>query len=600
MLRGYMNKILFIDLSNQRITEEVPDKQLYRDFLGGYGVGARILFSRQRAGIDPLGPDNTLGFVTGPLTGTPALTGSRYTVVAKSPLTGTWGDANAGGDFGPYLKFAGYDAIFITGASEKPVYLYVRDGKAELRDAGHLWGKDTYQTEDTLKSQLGVETRVACIGQAGEALSLISCIVNNKGRAAGRSGLGAVMGSKRLKAVAVSGGMEVPLADRERINALRRQYLPKLRNSKFIQILQKFGTGGNTAALAYKGDSPVKNWGGVGERDFPNAEAIGGDNVLQLQEKKEACWHCPVACGGHMKAGREYPYATGAAKPEYETACAFGTMCLNSNLESIIMANDICNRYGLDTISAGGIVAFAIECYENGLINKEDTNGIELKWGNHQAIVAITEKLAKREGFGDVLADGVRLAAERLGKDTTEYAIHIGGQELPMHDPKYAPSYATSYTIDATPGRHTQGSSNSSEGEDQKMENTLCQAKNAAGICLFAEAIDADGLSQFLTAVTGHTYTAEAVYEVGERISNIRQAFNIREGINPLERHVPDRVLGRLPQQEGPLAGITVDLHTRLSNYLRAMDWDPETAKPSKQKLQQLGLGDVSAVLWPE
>ncbi len=600
MLKGYMSKILFIDLSSQRITEEVPDKQLYRDFLGGYGVGARILFSRQRVGIDPLGPDNTLGFVTGPLTGTPALTGNRYTVVAKSPLTGTWGDANAGGDFGPYLKFAGYDAIFITGASEKPVYLYVRDGKAELRDAGHLWGKDTYQTEDMLKSQLGVETRVTCIGQAGEALSLISCIINNKRRAAGRSGLGAVMGSKRLKAVAVSGGMEVPLADVERIKALRSQYLSELRKDEFAQILQRFGTGGGTAALAYKGDSPVKNWGGVGERDFPNAEAIGGDSVLQLQEKKETCWHCPVGCGGYMKAGREYPYAAGAAKPEYETACAFGTMCLNSNLESIIMANDICDRYGLDTISAGGVVAFAIECYENGLISKEDTNGIELRWGNHQAIVAITEKIAKREGFGDVLADGVKLAAERLGKGTTEYAIHIGGQELPMHDPKYAPSYATSYTIDATPGRHTQGSSNSSKGEDQKTENTLCQAKNAAGICLFAEAIDADGLSQFLTAVTGHPYTVEAVYEVGERISNIRQAFNIREGINPLERHVPDRVLGRPPQQEGPLAGITVDLHTRLSNYLRAMDWNPETAKPSKQKLQQLGLGDVSAVLWPE
>ncbi|MBW2028825.1 MAG: aldehyde ferredoxin oxidoreductase family protein [Deltaproteobacteria bacterium] len=597
MLKGYMNKILFIDLSSQRVTEEVPDRQLYLDFLGGYGVGARILFSRQRAGIDPLSPDSTLGFVTGPLTGTPALTGNRYTVVAKSPLTSTWGDANAGGDFGPYLKFAGYDAVFVTGASESPVYLHIRNGEAELRDAGHLWGKDTYKTEDILKSELGDGTRIACIGQAGESLSLISCIINNKGRAAGRSGLGAVMGSKRLKAMAVTGGMKVPLADREGIKALVRQYLGEFKKSKFIQVLQGFGTAGGTAELAYNGDSPVKNWGGIGKKDFPNAESIGGDRILRLQERKTGCWRCPVACGGEMKAGEEYSYAQGAAKPEYETACAFGTLCLNNNLESIIMANEICNRHGLDTISAGVTVAFAIECYEKGLIDKVDTGGIELRWGDHRAIVAITEQMARREGFGDVLADGVKVAAGRLGKETEEYAIHVGGQELPMHDPKYAPAYATSYAIDATPGRHTQGSSNSSSGEDQKMKNTLCQAKNAAGICLFA-GIDAEGLSQFLTAVTGHPYAVETVYEVGERISNIRQAFNSREGINPLERYVPGRVIGRPPQTEGPLAGITVDLETRLSNYLRAMDWDPLTAKPSKQKLEQLGLYDVAAELW--
>ncbi|MBW2000377.1 MAG: aldehyde ferredoxin oxidoreductase family protein [Deltaproteobacteria bacterium] len=597
MLKGYVNRILFVDLSNQRIREEEPEEDLYRNFLGGYGVGARILFSRQRAGIDPLSPDNTLGFVTGPLTGTPVPTGNRYTVVSKSPLTHTWGDANAGGDFGPYLKFAGYDAVFLTGASEIPIYLHIRDGKAELRDAGDLWGKDTCQTEDMLKAQLGNETRIACIGQAGESLSLISCIINNKGRAAGRSGLGAVMGSKRLKAIAVTGGMRVPLADRERIKTLRRQYLGEFKNSKFIQVLQRFGTAGGTAELAYNGDSPVKNWGGVGKRDFPSAEAIGGDNILRLQERKTGCWRCPVACGGEMKAGEEYPYAQGAAKPEYETACAFGTLCLNDNLESIVMVNDICNRYGLDTISTGATVAFAIECYEKGLIDKVDTGGIELRWGNHRAIVAITEQMARREGFGSVLADGVKVAAGRLGKGSAEYAMHVGGQELPMHDPKYAPAYATSYAIDATPGRHTQGSSNSSSGEEQKKHNTLCQARNAAGICLFA-GIDGEGLSGFLTAVTGHTYTVETVYEVGERVSNIRQAFNSREGINPLERYVPGRVIGRPPQTEGPLAGITVDLETRLSNYLRAMDWDPLTARPSKQKLEQLGLHDVAAELW--
>lgn len=600
MLKGYMSKILFIDLSSQRIKEEVPDEPLYRDFLGGYGVGARVLFSRQKPGVDPLGPDNTLGFVTGLLTGTPALLGCRYVVVAKSPLTGTWGDSNCGGDFGPYLKFSGYDAIFFTGVSEKPVYLYLRDGQAELRDGSHLWGKDAFQTEDILKAELGNDTRIACIGQAGEALSLISCIIHHKGRAAGRSGLGAVMGSKKLKAVAVSGNIQVPVADRDKLNRLRREYLPKLRAGGNIAVFQTYGTIANTAKLAHGGQSPVKNWGGIGIKDFPNADTIGGESTLKLQEKKGACWHCPVGCGGYMKAGTEYKYASGTPKPEYETACAFGTMCLNNNLESIIMANNICDRYGLDTISAGVTIAFAIECYENGWITKEETGGIELKWGNHQAIVAMTEKLARREGFGAILADGTRVAAERIGKGADKYAIHIGGQEVPMWDPKGVTCFATPYMIDATPGRHTQSGSDSSEGEEQKAANTFGQAYSAAGVCLFGQSLGATALSEFLTAVTGYPYNADIILEIGERISNIRQAFNIREGLNPLERKVPNRVLGRPPQREGPLAGITVDLDMRLSNYLKAMDWDPEMAKPSKQKLQQLGLDDVSAALWPE
>ena len=616
MAGGYMGKILFVDLSKGELKDEVLDEKLCRDFIGGYGIGARILFSRQKAGIDPLGPDNIFGVVTGPLTGTPALSGSRYIVVGKSPLTGTWGDANSGGDFGPSLKFAGYDAIFFTGVSQKPVYLFIDQAKAELRDAAHLWGRDTFDTEDQLISELGKEVHVVCIGPSGEKLSLISAIINNRGRAAGRSGLGAVMGSKKLKAVVVTGTMEIPIADRNKANQLRRKYLGEL--SPVANVFRKFGTSVLTATSGHSGDSPVKNWGGVGVVDFPDIAPIGGVNVIERQSKKYACWRCPIGCGGHMRAGTsEYKYEARAHKPEYETLVAFGTMCLNNNLESIIKANDICNRYGLDTISAGCTIAFAIECYENGLITKADTDGIELIWGNHQAIIAMTEKMAKREGFGDILADGSKVAAEKIGKDAEQYAVHIRGQEVPMHDPKHGFHWGTTYMVDATPARHTQGSegmmppglpiptfdrkSFTGRGEVHKIASNMHHIMNCAGMCIFmyVSLPTVNAIPEFISAVTGWDMTMDELLRTGERISNLRQAFNIREGLNLLQFKMPGRVLGRPPQKDGPLAEVTVDEDTMVKEYLAAMDWDFKTAKPSKKKLQELGLDDVARELSP-
>jgi len=441
MARGYMGKMLMVDLSRNELKDEVLDEKLGRQFIGGYGIGARILFSRQKAGVDPLGPDNTLGILSGPFSGTPALSGTRHTVVGKSPLTGGWGDANSGGDFGAYLKFAGYDAVFFTGISEKPVYLFINNGQAELRDAAHLWGKDTRQTEDMLKSELGRDAAVACIGQSGEKVSLIAAVVN-KTRTAARSGLGAVMGAKRLKAVAVKGNMKVPVADEKRTKELRTKWQGKL--GGHIVWLKPTGTPFLTVGGAKGGDSPVKNWGGVGVIDFPDAEPIGAEAVIERRTKRFACYLCPIGCGGYMKAGTgEYKYEAGSRRPEYETIAMFGTNCLNNNIESIIKANDICDRYGLDTISAAATIAFAIECFENGLITRADTDGIEMTWGNHKAIVAMTEKLARREGFGAVLADGVKVAAEKIGQGADQYAIHVQGQELPAHDPKHSFNYAT-------------------------------------------------------------------------------------------------------------------------------------------------------------
>jgi len=616
MARGYMGKMLMADLSTSELKDEALGEKLSRQFIGGYGIGARILFSRQKAGVDPLGPDNFLGILTGPFTGTPALSGTRHTVVGKSPLTGGWGDANSGGYFGSCLKFAGYDGVFFSGISEKPVYLFLNNGKAELRDAAHLWGKDTYQTEDILKSELGNDVEVACIGQSGEKLSLISAVMHNKGCAAARSGLGAVMGSKKVKAVVVKGKMKVPVADETKTKELRKKYLGEL--GGHIDWLKAFGTPFLTVSSAHGGDSPVRNWGGVGVVDFPDAEPIGAKSMIERKTKVLTCYLCPIGSNALMKEGTgEYKYEVGSHRPEYETICMFGTNCLNNNIESIIKANDICNRYGIDTISTGATIAFAIECFESGLITRADTDGIEMTWGNHKAIVAMVEKLAKREGFGVVLADGVKVAAKKVGKGANKYAMHIQGQELPAHDPKLAFEYTTSYRLDPTPARHFVGSelpmhppgllpkfdrkSFAGRGEPHKIGSNFNHAVVCTGMCLFVYWAfpTVEPIAEFMSAVTGWDVTNDELLRTGERISNIRQAFNVREGLNPLQFKVPDRVLGKPPQKEGPLAGITIDEDTMIKEYLVAMDWDTSTAKPSKNKLIELGLEDVARGLCP-
>jgi len=598
MAGGYMGKILFVNLSTRKIKIEIPEESLYRDFIGGYGIGARILYDRMKPGVDPLGPENILGLITGPFTGTPIPSGARYAAAAKSPLTGGWGDANSGGYFGPYLKFAGFDAVFFTGVSKKPVYLLIDEGKAELKDANHLWGKDSYETEETLMAEYGKQCRVACIGPAGEKLSLISAIMTDKGSAAGRSGLGAVMGSKKLKAVVARGTMPVPVADKEAAERLRKEHVKSLQSPGPMNLegLHKFGTSALTAMSAHSGDTPVKNWGGIGIIDLPDIEGLKNTVLETYVAKLGGCWHCPVACKAVLKEGDgEYKYPAGVRRPEYETQGSFGANCANSNTESINMVNDICNRYGLDTISAGSVMAFATECYENGIITRKDTGRIELTWGNHRALVAMTEKMAKREGIGDKLADGVKVAAEKIGKGAKKFAVHIGGQELGMHDPKlsgFGNSPYARYHMDATPGRHTQGFGPTSFSG---------HVVNASGLCLIGFGFGAgpDKLVDFLNAVTGSNYTLDEVLKAGERIATMRHLFNLREGINELKWVAHPRIYGEPPQKEGPLAGVTID--TKAQNYwnLGAIDWDPVTTKPSKKKLMDLGFTEIAEEMWP-
>lgn len=602
-----MGKLLFVDLSMGEIQQETPDEKLYRDFIGGYGVGARILYSRQKRGVDPLGPDNILGLVTGPLTGTQALGGCRYGALAKSPLTGGWGDANSGGHFGPRLKFAGYDGVFFTGISDKPVYLLVDNGRAEVKDASHLWGKDTYETEGTLKGEYGATAEVICIGPAGEKLSRIACIITHKGDAAGRSGLGAVMGSKKLKAVVARGDRKVPIADIEMAERVRKEHMGELKESGFLDAFHVYGTGGHGDISAHSGDSPIKNWGGIGVIDLPDVTGLHGDVIISNVDKRMGCWRCPAACKGSLKAGiGVYKYPAGNQRLEYETIGAFGVNCANTNAEAIEMASHLCNSYGMDTISAGSVIAFAMECYEHGIITKEDTDGVDLTWGNHQALVDMVEKMVKRQGFGNILADGVKIAAERIGKGAEEYSVHIGGQELAMHDPKLPtrpyqfPKHPTAavYKMDATPGRHTQGFGPS---------GFIRHLNNAMGTCLIIflkPTIEEPGVcapfaADMMRAVTGWDRSRGELLKAGERIANMRHVFTLREGINPLERFVHPRIIGRPPQKEGPLAGISSDIEAETYWNLGALDWDRVTTKPSKKKLLGLGLDDVAEELWP-
>ncbi len=612
---GAMGKILWVDLSIGNFREEQFDEPTARRCLGGYGLGARILWDRQKAGVDPLGPDAILGFVTGILTGTDAVGGSRYTVVGKSPLTGGWGDANSGGSFGPRLKTAGYDAVFFTGRSERPVYLHIGGGSAELRWACPLWGKDTVETEDILRGQHGKDLEIACIGPAGEKLALIAAVINNKGRAAGRSGLGAVMGSKRLKAVAVQGDLPVPVAEPELMRELRKKHVASL--TGHAEQLHATGTPGIYEMCCAIDDAPAKNWAGVAAVDLPTYASCGGEAVLAKQKRRFACWRCPIACGGHMHAGDgEYRYREGTHKPEYETLAMFDSNCLNDNLDSIIVANELCNRYGLDTISAGACIAFTMECYERGILTKEDTDGLEMTWGNHQALVAMTEKIGRREGFGDILADGLKRAAARVGRDADRYAMHIGGQEIAGHDPRGGWSFAIGYGCDPTPGRHNQGGGlhppalgvpevppdqKTGRGPYHKASTNFMHAVSALGLCHFVAGAypSADQLVEALHAVTGwQDLTKEELLVTGERITNMRQAFNIREGLQTPFLH-PDRMRGVPPKTEGPRAGISFTHEEIYDQYLVEMDWDTKTGKPSKAKLLELGLDDVAQVLWP-
>jgi aldehyde:ferredoxin oxidoreductase len=610
-MNGYCGKMLFVDLTTRSYEVQALTEEMAKRFIGGYGIGAKVLFERMKPGSDALGPDNIVGFTTGPLTGTGALLSGRYTVVCKSPVTGGWNDANSGGYFGPELKKAGFDAVFLQGASKTPVYVWINDGKVEIKDAAHLWGKDILETEAALKAELGEnKLRAAMIGPAGEKLSLIAAVINDGHRAAGRGGCGAVMGSKKLKAVVVRGTGSVPVADPEKLKAANQDILNTIKNGPAAQIAGAFSTFGTTlftAASAVSGDSPVKNWGGVGVVDYSEDAAKNFEGPVmdaKYRVKKYSCANCPLGCGAiyDVKDGKWPVGETG--RPEYETSAAFGCLMLNKNLEALLKCNHICNIYGLDTISAGATVTWAIECYENGILTEEDTGGIDLTWGNAEAIVRATQEMADQTtAFGKMLALGSAGACEKIGKGA-EYLVTVKGMELPMHDPRLGPGFARTYAVDPTPARHVKGGLGIQQmqtpdpskydvegtGEPDLRATAAREIINTAGLCLFKDFTGAQNIAwKLIPPVTGWNFGAEEEMNAGLRIFNTRHAFNLREGMMPADFQLPKRCVGEPPQTEGPLKGVTVDHKALIHNFFKAIEWDETTGKPNRSSLEKLG-----------
>ena len=652
MSGGYIGKYAVVDLSSGSTETVALSDDFYQKFMGGYGLGAAVITERQKAGIDPLSAEAHLGFCAGLLTGTGAPFSGRFMVVGKSPLTGGWGDANCGGHLSREIKRAGFDAVFFTGRADKPVWVNINDEGIEIKDAAALWGSDTVETEEKIKSELGEKkVRVATIGVSGEKLSLISGVVTEGGRIAARSGLGAVMGSKNLKAVAFNGSGEIPVAGPQAVKGLNAKYMadfkkePRLMDrisirfmdvvSKMIsktgirfpaepgmvrEIFSRWGTCGLTVYSALIGDMPIRNWDGAGYVDytFEMADRVSGENVIKQQKRKYACQSCPMGCGGIIDINSGRYQGTTGHKPEYETMAAFGGLIMHNDLAAMIELNEMCNRAGLDTISAGGTLAFAIECFEKGILDKEATGGLDLGWGKTDAIVKLTEMIINREGIGDVLADGVRAASEKIGNGSEAFAVHAGGQELSMHDSRLDPGYALAYQCEPTPGRHTiasyqdadlrsgkklfpqvrQMAKQAKDKESKKVAlhtstSIYAQLINCTGLCLLGvDSLDYP-MVDYLNAATGWNLSPDDYFKTGRRIQALRKAFNIREGLKPEDAKLHPRGLGKPPQSVGPLKGKSVDIESLEAIYYQILGFDPATGGPTPQTLQELEIEDL-------
>jgi aldehyde:ferredoxin oxidoreductase len=641
-MKAYLGKILLVDLTTRTFEERVIPDAVYEQYLSGVGLAARISYDLIPAGADPIGPDNVLGFSSGLLTGTSALFAGRWMVTGKSPLTGGWGDANCGGNFGPAIKQCGYDAIFVRGAASEPVYLFADGIKVEVRSAAHLWGKDAVETESALIAESGnaQRARVASIGEAGEKLSLISGILNDRGRLAARSGLGAVMGSKKLKAILLVGSKPIPCADLSTVKRLSKEcnkFVPKgelklptwlvavagwamgasprairLDGLSSLPIFRKWGTSSGMQVGLLTGDTPVKNWSGVAA-DYP-MKKLDPVKISENVTKRYHCYACPLGCGAVMQDGTH--------RPEYETIAGLGPLSLNGDLESIFMINELFNRAGMDSISAGTTLSFAVNCFENGLISETDTGGLRLNWGNTEAIIQLAKMMIAREGFGDVLADGVKIAAQRIGKGADRFAIHAGGQELPMHDPKYDTGYGIHYIADPTPGRHTIGANMTYETlrlwtkvswvpeipatypAAQKYAADAEKGMHAAGAALAKMLIDGAGLCNFglmlgvdrfpmfeyLNAAAGWQKTPDEYMELGRRVQTLRQMFNLREGVDPVQVKLPGITYGDPPLKRGQLKGKRFDVYAARKQTWQAIGWNPETGVPLDDTVRRLGL----------
>lgn len=611
---GYMGKILRVNLSKGSISSEPVDPQTAQNYIGGAGFGTKIVYEEVPARTDPLGPDNRLVFMTGPVTGTIFPTSGRFVVATKSPLTGILTTSSSSGFWGVELKRTGHDGIVFEGKADRPVYLEILDDQVSLKDASNLWGKDAYETQEILRERAGKKrARVACIGPAGERKAPIACVINDAGRAAGRGGVGAVMGAKNLKGIVVAGTRKVETAAEEFLKLMTKEVIKAIQADPFAGFFTKWGTAFSMDMGWAAGDVPVKNWQ-VGS--WPDGcTKLGGARMAAtiLKPHTGACHNCPIRCARwvHIKEGR---FAYEGPGPEYETLGAFGTMLLIDDLEAVSWIGELCNKYGLDTISAGCTVAWAMEAYEKGAITKADTGGIELTWGNVDAVIQIVEQMGRVEGFGALLAQGSRKAAQQVGKGSEEYAIQVKGLEVPMHDPRCYFSLAVNYATGTRGACHVQGSSyvveigvinpeaglshrqgrfdKKGKGLAAKAAQDMSAIYNSAAICMFAGmGLQPSHFGTLLGIATGMPHNTFTVLQAGERIFNLQRAFACREGISRKDDVLPRRLVTPLP--DGGAAGKAADLDYQLQEYYQLRQWD-ENGIPKKEKLEALGLAQAA------
>ena len=616
---GCTGKVLHVNLTTQSITEERPELTVYRKYLGGGALSLYYLLKEMQPDVNPLGPENLLVFTASVLTGTPAMGFSRYTVAAKSPLSGGFGESEAGGWWGPELKFAGYDAIVIKGRAKKPIYLCIIDGKAELRDASHLWGQYSKETQDMIREELGdKKVRIALIGPAGENLVKYACILNEIKHANGRAGLGAVMGSKNLKAIAVRGKNKIEFHNEKSVKDISQSFIDSHKNSS--DVLGELGTSGFVSAASELGILPTRNFR---EGTFKKAEAISGETMHEtIEVGRGTCYRCPVRCKRKIQVTeKQYLVDPEYGGPEYETVGAFGSLCCVGNLKAIARANQLCQAYALDTMSTGGAIAFAMECYENDIINSEDTKGVELKFGNSDAMLRMIEMIGTRIGFGDILADGVKEAAEKIGNGSHKYAMHVKGLSLPLHEPRGKVGVALAYAVSPTGADHQEAPHDplfeTKEGmafanplgiveplssldlSPKKVRmfvylQQLYNLFNSIGICNFTAhpwgPISINGLVDYINSVTGWETSLWELMKVGERHSAMARVFNTRESMTSEDDMLPKRLFE--PLQGGPHAGNKIDMEEftqALKTYYEMMGWD-EQGVPTHAKLQELEL----------
>lgn len=602
---GFHGKILRVDLSTGVIETSTLDEEVATTFLGGRGYGAKILYDENPVGVDPFHPENRLIFFTSPLIGTSTPCSVKTAAVTKSPLTNTILMTFSGGYFGPQLKFTGYDGLVLKGRSDRPVYLQIDNDKIEIKDAGRVWGKDTIETQEILKEALGdKKARVAAIGPAGEKRCRFACITNER-RTFGRGGAGAVMGSKNLKALVVKGNTQVPLFDKDRFNALTKDIRARFRQSEAVAFFSKHGTSFGIDNYNELGMLPTRNFlSGV----FDGASRIGKEACLDYEKKHVSCYQCPVGCSAIREANEEpYGHVTSEG-PEYETLFAFGSQCGNDSLPAIIAADDLCDRLGLDTISTGNIIGFTMECFEKGLITEADTDGIELTFGNHKAMVEMIRKIGLREGIGDMLAEGSLRASMKIGMGAEKLTMQVKGSELAGFDPRGAMAMGLGFATSPRGGDHERAYvfaevgtvpplvdrfSTKDKAEMLKFVQDEQAVIDALGICCFlAKGGDPMGLkdhAKLLKYATGIEFSEDDLLLIGERIWNLERLYNCREGFRRKDDTLPDRFLTET-LREGPSSGRTFPLEELLDDYYQVRGWDADGV-PTPSLLSRLGLG---------